>query len=99
MSSGLLIRGFGVRVPGGAPVLTWGFTTPGLFFVCPVCPHVGSVLARELGPGRGGFVKSGRDRAALGDDRPPIPLDHWSIPLAPGPESALRYPCQCCYTA
>jgi hypothetical protein len=21
----LLIRGFGVRVPGGAPVLTWGF--------------------------------------------------------------------------
>src|SRR6266700_1128413 len=23
---GLLIRGFGVRVPGGAPVLTWGFT-------------------------------------------------------------------------
>src|SRR5277367_1727166 len=24
-SSGLLIRGFGVQVPGGAPVLTWGF--------------------------------------------------------------------------
>src|SRR6266511_398165 len=23
--SGLLIRGFGVRVPGGAPVLTWAF--------------------------------------------------------------------------
>ena len=22
-NSGLLIRGFGVRVPGGAPVLTW----------------------------------------------------------------------------
>src|SRR5205807_5129514 len=22
----LLIRGFGVRVPGGAPVLTWGYT-------------------------------------------------------------------------
>src|SRR5450756_141867 len=30
-SSGLLIRGFGVQVPGGAPGLTWGFTTPGLF--------------------------------------------------------------------
>src|SRR5260370_20507685 len=30
-SSGLLIRGFGVQVPGGAPVLTWGFTTPGHF--------------------------------------------------------------------
>ena len=24
-SSGLLIRGFGVQVPGGAPVLTWSF--------------------------------------------------------------------------
>src|SRR6185437_1387362 len=29
--SGLLIRGFGVQVPGGAPGLTWGFTTPGHF--------------------------------------------------------------------
>jgi hypothetical protein len=29
--SELLIREFGVRVPGGAPVLTWGFTTPGRF--------------------------------------------------------------------
>ena len=27
-SSGLLIRGFGVQVPGGAPVLTLGFTNP-----------------------------------------------------------------------
>jgi hypothetical protein len=25
-NSGLLIRGFGVQVPGGAPVMTWGFT-------------------------------------------------------------------------
>jgi hypothetical protein len=32
LSSGLLIRGFGVQVPGGAPVLTWGYTTPGLCF-------------------------------------------------------------------
>jgi hypothetical protein len=30
--SGLLIRGFGVQVPGGAPVLTWGFIAPGRFF-------------------------------------------------------------------
>jgi hypothetical protein len=28
-SSGLLIRGFGVRVPGGAPVLTWCYTRSG----------------------------------------------------------------------
>jgi hypothetical protein len=33
LSSGLLIRGFGVRVPGGAPVLTWGFIAPGHFYV------------------------------------------------------------------
>jgi hypothetical protein len=31
-SSGLLIRGFGVQVPGGASVLAWGFTAPGRFF-------------------------------------------------------------------
>ena len=30
-SSGLLICGFGVRVPGGAPNLTCGFITPGHF--------------------------------------------------------------------
>ena len=42
-SSGLLIRGFGVQVPGGAPVLTWGFVAPGRFFVsvfCHVCSWV-----------------------------------------------------------
>jgi hypothetical protein len=27
-NSGLLIRGFGVQVPGGAPVLTWCFYRP-----------------------------------------------------------------------
>ena len=32
-SSGLLIRGFGVQVPGGAPVLTWVFINPGHLFV------------------------------------------------------------------
>ena len=37
-SSGLLIRGFGVQVPGGAPVLTWGFTTPGHFFASVLSP-------------------------------------------------------------
>ena len=36
-SSGLLIRGFGVQVPGGAPILTWGFTLQ-------------VVLLSELGP-------------------------------------------------
>ena len=32
LSSGLLIRGFGVQVPGGAPGLTWGFIIPDHFF-------------------------------------------------------------------
>jgi hypothetical protein len=40
-------------------ILTWGFIAPG-HFLCPVCPHVGSVLARVSGPGRGGLVQSGR---------------------------------------
>jgi hypothetical protein len=30
LSSGLLIRGLGVRVPGGAPVLTWGYARLGI---------------------------------------------------------------------
>jgi hypothetical protein len=36
--SGLLIRGFGVQVPGGAPGLAWGFTTPGHFYVSVLSP-------------------------------------------------------------
>jgi len=44
--------------------------------MCPFCPHVGSVLARELPPGRGGLVKNGRRPR-----RTPQPsLDQWSIP-------------------
>jgi hypothetical protein len=38
--------------------------------MCPVCPHVGSMLARELGLGRGGLVQSGRIRATA---RPTAP--------------------------
>jgi predicted nucleotide-binding protein len=30
LSSGLLIRGFGVQVPGGAPVLTWDYSQSGI---------------------------------------------------------------------
>jgi hypothetical protein len=38
-----------------------GFYRSRSFFTCPFCPHVGSVLARELRPGRGGLVKNGPD--------------------------------------
>ncbi len=48
--SGLLIRGFGVQVPGGAPGLTWGFITPG-HFCAPGLPgfrgRARSLLARR----------------------------------------------------
>jgi len=44
--SGLLIRGFGVRVPGGAPVMTWDFI-PGLSFSSVVVwAEVGRGMAR-----------------------------------------------------
>ena len=83
-SSGLLIRGFGVQVPGGAPARTdLGFYRPRSFFICPICPHVGSVLARELGPGRGGLVKSGRIRATVGAAAPELARQlygQWSRP-------------------
>jgi hypothetical protein len=78
-SGPLLIRGFGVRVPGGAPVLTWGFGYSRSFFVCPFCPHVGSVLARKLGPGRGGFVQSGGSGSQRGLRRLSW-RSQWSIP-------------------
>src|SRR3954449_6012194 len=38
LSSGLLIRGFGVQVPGGAPGLTWGFIAPGHFYLSVLSP-------------------------------------------------------------
>ncbi len=44
LSSGLLIRGFGVQVPGGAHVLTWGFTAPGHF----LCARFAAVVAPWL---------------------------------------------------
>lgn len=43
--------------------------------MCPVCPHAGSVLARELGPGRGGLVKAAAS-GPQGDDRPSRSLDN-----------------------
>jgi hypothetical protein len=49
-SSGLLIRGFGVRVPGGAPVLTWGFIAPGHFFVSVLSPVVAPWLLARTDP-------------------------------------------------
>jgi hypothetical protein len=38
-SSGLLIRGFGVQVPGGAPVLTWSLSLQVIFHVPVLSPE------------------------------------------------------------
>lgn len=48
----LLIRGFGVGVSGGAPVMIWGFINPGSSFYAPVYPGFLAVLAPCLLGGR-----------------------------------------------
>ena len=72
-SSGLLIRGFGVQVPGGAPVLTWGFTPPGHFLFArfvPLCARR-ALGGREREAGR--LVKLG----PIGPGQPSEPLPMW----------------------
>ena len=44
--SRLLICGFGVQVPGGAPNLTCGFTAPSHFYVSVLCPCLLHVCSR-----------------------------------------------------
>ena len=70
LSSGLLIRGFGVQVPGGAHRVTWGFI--GLL-LCPVCPVFLAVLAPRLLGGR--MLAGGRlvKNAPIGLDQPSEP--------------------------
>ena len=46
----LLIRGFGVRVPGGAPVLNWGFIAPGLFLCVRFVPMLAPCSLASLDP-------------------------------------------------
>jgi hypothetical protein len=58
--SGLLISGLGVQVPRGAPYLTWDYTDFRLFFLCPICPVAGSVLARVFFGRSCGAVKLGQ---------------------------------------
>jgi hypothetical protein len=103
----LLIRGFGVQVPGGAPALTWGFCCSRLIFMCPFCPCGCSVVARQHGPSNPGFVKkravrrpmrghSPRSRAASYGRRRPGSLDRWSRPparaLGARPDSPIPMP-------
>ena len=105
-SSGLLIRGFGVQVPGGAPVLTWGFIKTRSSFSCPFCPHVCSMFARAHGPSNPGLVKNDPSGARCGGNRPgaapsrtagavPGSLDQWSRPSRSGMRNAPGVPFRC----
>jgi hypothetical protein len=56
----LLIRGFGVQVPGGAPVLTWGFSAPGLFLCVRFVPMFAPRLLGRTDPAIRGLSKTVR---------------------------------------
>jgi len=105
-SSGLLIRGFGVQVPGGAPVLTWGFTTPGLSFDVRFVPMFAPYLLGRTGPAIGGLSKTARPAPDPGTGAPrigPLPppdtdmssLDHWSRPSLAKAGSGLEHLFRC----
>ena len=49
-NSGLLIRGFGVQVPGGAHVVTWGFATSGHFLCARFVPVAAPWLLARTDP-------------------------------------------------
>src|SRR5215472_19227669 len=90
LSSGLLIRGFGVQVPGGAPDLTWGFTASGYFlcvrFVHLVAPWllartdpaIRVLSKRPSGAGSVGMRPGTAPSRTVGTARPL--LDQWSRP-------------------
>jgi len=90
-SSGLLIRGFGVRVPGGAPVLTWGFIAPGHFLCVRFVPMLAprSLVSHE--PGSWRARQNQPNRPHPGADGPPRSLDQWSIPLPSTPSIGCWY--------
>ena len=56
--------------------MTWGFTPPGQFYVSGLS-HVGSMFARELGPGRGGLCQIWPERGL----RRLTWVGQWSTPL------------------
>ncbi len=79
--SGLLIRGFGVQVPGGAPGLTWGFITPGHFYMSVLSPCLLRVCSRARTPQSGTCQKRPIRRPGAA----PGSLDQWSRPHTQGP--------------
>jgi hypothetical protein len=78
-SSGLLIRGFGVRVPGGAPALTWGFWRSRSFLCVRFVPMLApcSLVSLDLvGAGLSTLARSGPRCSKLAGQL----LSQWSRP-------------------
>ena len=100
--SGLLIRGFGVQVHGGAPVPTWGFIAPGHFLCSRFVPMFAPLLGRT-DPAIQDLSKTTRpapDPGAGATRIRPLPpadtdmswLDHWSRPsLAKADRASSTY--------
>jgi hypothetical protein len=104
--SGLLIRGFGVRVPGGAPVLSWGFIAPGHFLRIRFVPMFAPCLLARTDPAIRALSKTARPASDAGA-RAAEPrrlvrrrrlglLDQWSRPftqvLGGCPEAPIPMP-------
>jgi hypothetical protein len=78
--SGLLIRGFGVRVPGGAPVLTWGYVSFRSFLrvrFVPMLAPCSLVSYDRVAAGLSNLAGTGPVRGL----RRPSWLSQWSTPL------------------
>jgi hypothetical protein len=78
-SSALLIRGFGVQVHGGAPVLTWFYKNQ-VIFSCLFCPHVCSGARTQ----QSGACQKRRVRRRMRGIRP------GSAPLRPADPASSR---------
>jgi hypothetical protein len=66
ISEQLLIRGFGVQVPGGAPVVTWGYMVPGHFLLVRFVPVAAPWLLARTDPAIRVLSKTGRPAPGAG---------------------------------
>ena len=106
LSSGLLIRGFGVRVPGGAPVLDLGFYRSRSLTMCPFCLRgcspariQQSWACQEQSTLRRSRGYAPRHRAAVSADAAPTQLGQWSRPLRRLSGTCPESLCQCRHAA
>ena len=86
--AGLLIRGFGVQGPGGAPGLTWGLITLVIFYVSVLSPCLLGVCSRARTL-QSGACQNGPSGA---NARPRARLDQWSRPSGRVPITPAESP-------